>query len=176
MKIHKTPIKDLLIVEPETYDDSRGSFFESFNKKKFCRLLGRDIDFVQDNQSLSKKNVLRGIHLQKSPYSQGKLVRAVNGAILDYAIDLRKDSKTYLKYFSLELNIENNMQLWIPEGFGHAFLALTNNATVHYKATDFYNKDSELTIRWDDPKININWPIESSKMIISEKDKAGILL
>ena len=176
MKINKTPIKDLLIVEPETYDDSRGSFFESFNKRKFCKFLGRDIDFVQDNQSLSKKNVLRGIHLQKSPYAQGKLVRVVNGAILDYAIDLRKESKTYLKYFSLELNVENKLQLWIPEGFGHAFLALTDNAIVHYKASDFYNKDSELTIRWDDPKININWPIESSKMIISEKDKAGILL
>ncbi len=176
MRIHKTPIKDLLIVEPETYGDSRGSFFESFNKKKFCKLLGKDIDFVQDNQSSSKKNVLRGIHLQKSPYSQGKLVRVVNGAITDYAIDLRKDSKSYLKYFSLELNTVNNLQLWIPEGFGHAFLALTDNATVHYKATNFYNRDSELTIRWNDPKINIDWMIKSSEMIISEKDKAGIFL
>jgi dTDP-4-dehydrorhamnose 3,5-epimerase len=176
MKILETPIEDLFIVEPEIYHDSRGSFFESFNEKKFCKLLGRDINFVQDNQSSSKKNVLRGIHLQKSPHSQGKLVRVVNGAIVDYAIDLRKDSKTYLKYFSLELNTENSLQLWIPEGFGHAFLALTDNATVHYKATNFYNKDSEITIRWDDPKINIDWMIESSEMIISNKDKLGIFL
>jgi len=119
---------------------------------------------------------LRGIHLQKSPHSQGKLVRVVSGSVLDYAIDLRKDSKTYLKYFSLELNTENNLQLWIPEGFGHAFLALTDNATVHYKTSNFYNKDSELTIRWDDPKININWPIDLSELIISDKDKAGIYL
>lgn len=176
MKIYNTSIEDLKIIEPKIFNDSRGIFFESFNKEKFCRLLGKNIDFVQDNQSHSKKNVLRGIHLQKSPHSQGKLVRVVSGSVLDYAIDLRKDSKTYLKYFSLELNTENNLQLWIPEGFGHAFLALTDNATVHYKTSNFYNKDSELTIRWDDPKININWPIDLSELIISHKDKAGIYL
>ncbi|MAN35600.1 MAG: dTDP-4-dehydrorhamnose 3,5-epimerase [Candidatus Marinimicrobia bacterium] len=176
MKIYNTSIEDLKIIEPKIFNDSRGIFFESFNKEKFCRLLGKNIDFVQDNQSHSKKNVLRGIHLQKSPHSQGKLVRVVSGSVLDYAIDLRKDSKTYLKYFSLELNTENNLQLWIPEGFGHAFLALTDNATVHYKTSNFYNKDSELTIRWDDPKININWPIDLSELIISDKDKAGIYL
>ena len=176
MKAHITPIEDLFVIEPETYDDSRGSFFESFNKKKFSELINKDINFVQDNQSCSKKNVLRGIHLQKSPYSQGKLVRVVNGSIIDYAIDLRKNSKTYLEYFSLELNTKNNLQLWIPEGFGHAFLSLTDNAKVHYKATNFYNKDSELTIRWDDPKINISWPLNNSEMTISNKDKSGIFL
>lgn len=176
MKAHITPIKDLFIIEPEIYNDSRGSFYESFNKKRFSELINKDINFVQDNQSCSKKNVLRGIHLQESPYSQGKLVRVVNGSIIDYAIDLRKNSSTYLEYFSLELNTKNNLQLWIPEGFGHAFLSLTDEAKVHYKTTDFYNKDSELTIRWDDPKINISWPLNNSEMIISDKDKSGIFL
>ena len=131
------------------------------------------IEFVQDNFSMSRKGVLRGIHYQKEPFSQGKLVSVTSGSVYDVAVDLRKDSSTYLKWFGIELNEENGFQLWIPEGFGHAFLTLSESAHFCYKTTNFYNKDSEVTISWDDPKIAIDWSMFDLEIIISSKDLEG---
>jgi dTDP-4-dehydrorhamnose 3,5-epimerase len=174
MNFIQTYIKDLIYIEPSAYEDARGFFYESYNKEQFDIGIGKDVNFVQDNHSSSCKNVIRGIHLQKSPYAQGKLVRVVKGSILDIAIDLRKDSPTFMQYFSIELNESNKKQLWIPEGFGHAFLSLSDDANLVYKTTSFYNKDSEITIAWNDPDLKIKWPIKLGDIIISDKDKIGI--
>lgn len=176
MEYKKTHIKDLFFIKPTVHKDLRGYFFESYNKNSFDQFAGKDIEFVQDNHSCSTKNTLRGIHLQKEPYAQGKLVRVIYGSVLDIAIDLRKESPTYLKYFSIELTAKNKLQLYIPEGFGHAFLALSDNANLAYKTTNFYKKDSEITIMWDDPLIGIDWPIAHEKLLISDKDKNGIYI
>jgi dTDP-4-dehydrorhamnose 3,5-epimerase len=176
MEYKKTHIKDLFFIKPTVHQDLRGYFFESYNKNSFDQFAGKDIEFVQDNHSSSTKNTLRGIHLQKEPYAQGKLVRVIHGSVLDIAIDLRKESPTYLKYFSIELTAKNKLQLYIPEGFGHAFLALSDNANLAYKTTNFYKKDAEITIMWDDPLIGIDWPIAHEKLLISDKDKNGIYI
>jgi len=172
MEIIKTQLADLFVIKPRVFSDERGEFFESFNQKEFCEKVA-NVEFVQDNQSFSKSGVLRGIHLQKKPFEQGKLVRAIRGEIYDVAVDLRKNSPTFLQYFAINLSCNNKLQLWIPEGFGHGFLTLSESAEVAYKATNYYSKESEITIKYDDSNIGIKWP-KVKTVIISSKDKKGI--
>lgn len=175
MNIIKTEIPDVLIFEPKVFGDVRGFFFESFNKKIFDQATGREIEFVQDNHSQSQKGVLRGLHYQLNPHSQGKLVRCTEGEVFDVAVDIRNNSKTFGKWVGVKLSAENKRQLWIPEGFAHGFLTLSEQAQFLYKATNFYNPQSERSIIWNDPQINIEWPqIESLQL--SMKDQAGSLL
>lgn len=172
MEIIKTPIEGLLELIPRVFEDNRGSFFESFNSSKFKEAVGKEIVFVQDNQSVSKKNVLRGLHFQEPPHAQGKLVRVVSGAVLDIALDLRSNSATYGEHHSVVLTGENNKMFWIPEGFAHGFLALEDNTIFSYKCTNYYSPDSEGTIMWNDPDLNIDWG--NNNLLISEKDKNGM--
>ena len=168
MEIIKTKIKDLLIVKPDVFEDERGYFFESFSKEKF-KAFGLDLDFVQDNESKSQKNVLRGLHFQKPPYAQGKLVRVVKGAVLDVAVDLRKDSDTYGQWEAIELTEENKLMYWVPAGFAHGFLTLRDETVFTYKCTNVYNKESEGSLLWNDPTLNIDWG-SISDLILSDKD------
>ncbi len=157
MIITPTSIPDVLVIEPELFGDDRGFFYESFNQSKFEELVGRKVNFVQDNHSKSAKDVLRGLHYQiKQP--QGKLVRVVQGAVLDVAVDVRKKSPTFGEYVALELSAENKKQLWIPEGFAHGFLVLSESAEFLYKTTNYYAPEFERSIIWNDPSIDINWP------------------
>ncbi|WP_017494965.1 dTDP-4-dehydrorhamnose 3,5-epimerase [Flavobacterium sp. WG21] len=171
MKIEKTFIEDLVIVEPTVFGDDRGYFFESYSKTKFNDL-GIDIDFVQDNQSFSKKGTLRGLHYQNPPFAQTKLIRVLEGEIIDVAVDLRKDSSTYRKSFAVLLSAENKKQLLVPQGFAHGFSVISETASVMYKCDQFYNKDSEGGVKYDDPLLNINWGINLDEAIVSEKDQA----
>lgn len=171
MEFIETTIKDLFIIKPKVFEDSRGHFFESFTTKSFSEK-NIDADFVQDNQSLSQKGVLRGLHFQAPPYGQGKLVRVIKGAVLDVALDIRKKSATYGQHFTIELNEENKTMLWIPEGFAHGFSTLADNTIFAYKCTNYYFKDSEGCISWNDNSLGINWNIENPT--ISEKDKQGL--
>lgn len=171
MEIKTTPIKGVLIIEPRVFKDERGEFFESFNQMLFDKVTDGKYQFVQDNQSVSKKNVLRGLHFQKPPFAQGKLVRVIQGAVLDVAVDIRTDSKTYGEHVAIELSKENNKQLFIPPGFAHGFIALEENTVFAYKCTNYYAPDYEETIRWDDPVLNINWG--SATCLVSEKDNTG---
>ena len=172
MNIEPTPLPDLLIINPKIFADERGYFYESYSKIVF-EANGINADFVQDNQSLSQKDVLRGLHFQNPPYAQGKLVRAIKGAILDVAVDLRKDSPAYGKHFTIELNESNKTMLWIPPGFAHGFLTLENETIFSYKCTNTYHKESEDTILWNDPSLSINW--KAGNPILSEKDTKGKL-
>ena len=167
-------INGLMVIQPEVFYDSRGYFYESYNQKKFNNFIDEKINFVQDNISVSKKGVLRGMHLQLDPHAQGKLVRVSHGKIFDVAVDLRKGSKTYGKVGYLKLSASNFKQLWIPEGFAHGFLSLSSNTQVCYKTTNFYNKQAEITISWDE--FNIPWPKIDNDFLISEKDSRGITL
>jgi dTDP-4-dehydrorhamnose 3,5-epimerase len=175
MKFNKSKLfKDVILIKPERYLDERGYFQESYNHIEYNKIFGEDVDFVQDNLSFSTKGVFRGIHLQKDPYAQGKLVQVIIGEVLDYIVDLREDSPTYLKWEKYNLSNDNGYQLWIPKGFGHAFLTLSDKAYFHYKTTNFYDKESEVCIRWDDPKINLDVEsIDGYKIKISDKDKNG---
>lgn len=170
-EVFKTPIKDLLIVKPKVFSDDRGIFFESYNFTDFNKNIGLEVSFVQDNHSISMKNVLRGLHFQLNK-PQGKLIRVCNGTIFDVAVDLRKNSESYLKWFGCELSKENRNQLWIPPGFAHGFICLSNIAEVLYKTTEFWYPEDEHTIIWNDKTINIQWP-NSVEPIISDKDKKG---
>jgi dTDP-4-dehydrorhamnose 3,5-epimerase len=170
----ETKLHGLYLLEPKVFEDVRGYFLESYNQETFKKI-GIDVDFVQDNQSLSSKGTLRGLHFQKPPYAQAKLIRVITGSILDVAVDIRTDSKTYGKYFSAILDGENKRMLYIPEGFAHGFLALENNTLIQYKCSNLYNKESEGGIIWNDPDININWEIDYEP-IISDKDKNNIYL
>lgn len=170
MKIEETFIKGLVIVEPVVFGDERGYFFESYSKMKF-EDLGINIDFIQDNQSFSKKGTLRGLHYQNPPFAQTKLVCVLEGEIIDVAVDLRKDSATYGKSFSMLLSAENNKQLLIPQGFAHGFSVISKAALVMYKCDQFYNKSSEGGIKYNDPSLNIDWGISLDKAIVSEKDQ-----
>lgn len=172
MEISEAPLDGLLVFKPRVFEDERGSFFESFNQKTFNEATDHKYQFVQDNQSLSKKGVLRGLHFQNPPYAQGKLVRVIQGAVLDIAVDIRKNSSTYGEYFGIELSAENNVQLWIPPGFAHGFVALEHDTIFSYKCTDYYNPGSERTLMWNDKDLNIDWKIDG-KTLISEKDKLG---
>lgn len=172
MKVIKTSINDLLLLEPTIYEDERGYFFESYNSNNFLNKLDEKINFVQDNHSLSKKGVLRGLHLQlKKP--QSKLVRCTRGKIFDVAVDLRKGSKTFKHWYGYELSAKNKKQLLIPKGFAHGFLTLSDFAEVQYKVSTFYSPMDEETIIWNDKEINISWPMQKSKILLSQKDGNG---
>ncbi len=171
MKIFKTKIHGLILIQPKKFFDTRGYFFESYNSKTYSEIGIKNL-FVQDNLSISKKNVLRGLHYQnKKP--QGKLVSVIKGSILDIAVDIRKNSKTFGKHQAFILSEKNCKQLWIPRNFAHGFLTLSSNTIVSYKCTDFYDPSDQNTIIWNDKTLNITWP--TKKPIISEKDKKGIL-
>lgn len=167
MKIIKTKISGLFIIKPKNYKDKRGFFYESYVKKKYGNLIKKN--FCQDNVSLSKKNVLRGIHFQLPPFSQGKLVRVIDGEVLDVAVDLRKSSRTFGKWVSVTLSSKKNNQLWIPEGFGHGFVVKSETAHLLYKTTNYYNKESEESIIWNDKTLSIDWGIKNPN--ISKKDR-----
>lgn len=167
MTIENTSIKDLLIITPNIFKDDRGYFFESYNVEKLSKLI--KTDFVQDNESLSQKNVLRGLHFQNPPFAQAKLIRVVKGSILDVAIDLRKTSPTFGRHFKHILSGENKQQLYIPEGFAHGFLCLEDNTILNYKCSNYYNPESENSIIWNDKDLNIDWGILNP--ILAEKDK-----
>lgn len=168
MEITTTPIEGLLIIQPKVFADDRGYFFEAYNKK-VLEEKGVIVDFVQDNQSLSQKGVLRGLHFQNQPYAQGKLVSVIKGAVLDVAVDIRKNSTTYGQHYALELNETNKTMFWIPPGFAHGFLTLQDNTIFSYKCSNYYNKSAEDAILWNDKTINIKWGIENP--ILSEKDQ-----
>jgi dTDP-4-dehydrorhamnose 3,5-epimerase len=171
MKITETSLPGVLLLTPQIYRDSRGAFCETFNQRKMEEA-GLPSVWLQDNFSLSKKNVLRGIHYQISE-PQGKLVRITHGAVLDVAVDLRRSSPMFGKHVAVELNAETGEMLWIPQGFGHAFLALTDNVGFAYKVTDYYSPSGERTIVWNDPELAIPWPIDPGNAIVSDKDRAG---
>lgn len=169
MKFIETKIKDLIIIEPVVFGDDRGYFFESYIQKKFKGNLG-NISFVQDNESKSFKGVLRGLHFQKPPFEQAKLVRCIKGKVLDVAVDIRKESKTFGKYLTVELSEENKRQLFIPRGFAHGFLALSDYAIVTYKVDNVYAPKYDAGIKWNDKELNIDWEIDDSQVLVSEKD------
>ncbi|HEY1196817.1 dTDP-4-dehydrorhamnose 3,5-epimerase [Flavobacterium sp.] len=170
MTIQETFIKDLIIIEPLVFVDERGFFFESYNKTKL-ESLAISIDFVQDNQSFSKRGTLRGLHYQNPPFAQTKLVRVLEGEIIDVAVDLRKDSPTFGKSFSILLSAENKKQLLVPQGFAHGFSVISETASVMYKCDQFYNKASEGGIKFNDPSLNIDWGMNLDDAIVSEKDQ-----
>jgi len=170
MKIIETPIKDLLIIEPDIFKDHRGYFIESYNEKRFCSI-GITNHFVQDNESQSVFGVIRGLHYQIEPYAQAKLVRVIKGKVFDIAVDLRKNSPTFGKWYGIELNEETKKMFYIPRGFAHGFSVLSDIAIFSYKCDNFYNKEAERGIIFSDPQLNINWKIENHKAIVSEKDK-----
>ena len=176
MKIEEAEIPGCYILRDEIYEDARGYFFESFNKAIFAKLTGMHIDFVQDNQSYSTKNVLRGLHFQRGDHAQAKLVRVLQGRVLDIAVDLRKDSKFFGKYFSIELNDKNRKQLFIPRGFAHGFVVLSPSADFFYKCDNYYNKESECGLKYNDTDVTIDWQIEADHLIINEKDRNNFSL
>ena len=169
-----TAIPDVLVLEPKVFGDARGFFFESFNERDFTACTGVERKFVQDNHSRSRKGVLRGLHYQIS-HQQGKLVRVTEGEVFDVAVDLRRSSRTFGKWVGTRLSAENKRQLWVPEGFAHGFVVLSENAEFLYKATDYYHPEFERTILWNDPKLAINWQFESEPQMAA-KDVAGKLL
>ena len=170
MKITKTALDGVVIIEPQVFEDARGYFFESWNKAKM-EDAGLNYDFIQDNQSKSCYGTIRGIHFQKGEFSQAKLVRVLQGTVLDVAVDLRKDSKTFGQHVAVELSAENNRQLMIPRGFGHGFSVLTPTAVFAYKCDNVYNKASEAGIRFDDPALGIDWKVKPEEAVLSDKDK-----
>ncbi len=171
--VKPSTILDVLIIEPKIFGDDRGFFFESFNESNFSEVIGRKIRFVQDNHSLSKKGVLRGLHYQLEK-TQGKLVRVVRGCVFDVAVDLRRTSSTFGKWVGVELSAENKKQMWIPEGFAHGFLVLSEEAEFLYKTTDYWHPASEQCIVWNDPNLNIQWPNISTEIITNQKDRSGL--
>lgn len=172
MKVTLTAIPEVLILEPKVFGDARGFFFESFNQKAFNAATGLDVQFVQDNHSRSAKGVLRGLHYQLPPHAQGKLVRVVRGAVFDVAVDIRKSSPTFGQWVGVELSEENHRQLWIPPGFAHGFLTLSESADFLYKTTDYYAPSHEVCIAWNDTQIGIQWPLGHAPSL-SQKDRLG---
>lgn len=168
MEIIQKELNGIILIKPAIFEDDRGYFFESFSTEKL-RKLGINIDFVQDNESKSQKDVLRGLHFQNPPYEQGKLIRVIKGSVLDVVIDIRKNSPSYGKWHKFELNEINKHLLWVPPGFAHGFLTLEDNTIFTYKCTNFYNKESEWSILWNDESLNIDWKIENP--LLSDKDK-----
>lgn len=176
MKAEQTPLKDCYIIHDTIFKDNRGYFFESFNQNKFKEQTGLEVHFVQDNQSSSTKGVLRGLHFQRGEWAQAKLVRVLEGRVLDVAVDLRKDSPTYGQHFSVELSEHSGTQFFIPRGFAHGFIVLSERATFFYKCDNFYNKEAEGGLAYNDPQINIDWGMPEEELILSEKDKVNPLL
>jgi dTDP-4-dehydrorhamnose 3,5-epimerase len=172
MKFENSDLEGIVIISTQKFHDERGLFFESYHKDKFEDFVGYKVEFLQENESSSIKNVIRGLHFQNPPYAQGKLVRVPLGKVLDVVVDIRKDSITYGKHLTIELSSENGKQLWIPAGFAHGFVSLEENSILSYKCTNFYNKASEGAILWNDPILNINWSVENP--IVSEKDKNAL--
>lgn len=172
MKVTQTKLAGVLVIEPRVFGDERGFFFESFNQRAFDEAAGAHVDFVQDNHSKSSRNVLRGLHYQLPPKAQGKLVRVVQGEVFDVAVDLRKNSKTFGQWVGETLSAENKKQLWIPAGFAHGFLTLSETAEFLYKTTDYYSPEHERCIRWDDPELAIQWPLFEDP-VLSGKDLVG---
>ena len=169
MKFIETKISDVIIIEPTVFGDTRGYFLESYNKKKFEEVVGK-ISFVQDNESKSSKGVLRGLHFQKPPFEQAKLVRCIEGEVLDVAVDIRKNSKTYGEHVAVLLSAENKQQLFVPRGFAHGFLVLSDTATFAYKVDNTYSPKNDSGIRWNDNELNIQWGMEDSVVKVSTKD------
>lgn len=172
MKAVNTALSEVKIIEPHVFQDDRGFFFESYNKRAFAEAIGSDPDFVQDNHSRSAKGVLRGLHFQ-DPHRQAKLVRVIAGEVYDVVVDIRKESATYGQWLGINLTAENHRMLWIPEGFAHGFLALSEGAELVYKTTDYYHPDSERCLLWNDPEIGIEWPLFGLSPLLSNKDKQG---
>ena len=170
MNIIETEIQGVFIIEPKVFGDSRGYFFESFSKKEFESRIG-PVEFVQDNECKSCYGVVRGLHFQKPPHAQAKLVRVVKGKVLDVAVDLRKDSPTYGKHVTVELSEDNHRQVFIPKGFAHGFSVLSEEAVFQYKCDDYYAPETEGAVAWNDPELNIDWRVPADMMILSEKDK-----
>ena len=172
MKVTPLAIPDVLLIEPQVFGDERGFFYESFNQNKFEEAIGRKINFVQDNHSKSVKGVLRGLHYQLTPKAQGKIVRVIQGEVFDVALDLRQSSPTFGQWVGEILSADNKKQMWIPEGFAHGFLTLSDTAEFLYKTTDFYSKDHEEAIQWNDKIIDIDWPMKN--VSLSSKDNAAL--
>lgn len=175
MNITKTAIEGVVIIEPRIFKDARGYFFESYSQREFNEKV-RTVEFVQDNESCSSYGVLRGLHFQKPPYAQSKLVRVIEGAVLDVAVDIRRGSPTYGRYAAVELTAENHRQFFIPRGFAHGFSVLSSRAVFQYKCDNFYHPEAEGAIAWDDPTLNIDWRIPVADIILSEKDAGHPML
>ena len=173
MKATPLKIPDVFLIQPRVFGDERGYFYESFNQSEFNSAVGREVKFVQDNHSKSQKNVLRGLHYQLAPKAQGKLVRVVQGEVFDVAVDIRKNSPSFGQWVSAILSAENKCQLWIPEGFAHGFITLSETAEFLYKTTEYYAPEYERSIVWNDKQIKIEWPV-NCKPILSEKDKLAV--
>lgn len=171
MGVKKTEIEGLYIIEPKIFGDDRGYFYESYNKQRFEEETGIITNFVQDNQSKSSYGVLRGLHFQKPPHAQSKLVRVVKGSVLDVAVDIRKGSPTFGKHVAVELTEDNHLQFFIPRGFAHGFVVLSDEAIFQYKCDNLYAPESEGSIIWNDPDINIDWRVDADKIVLSDKDK-----
>jgi dTDP-4-dehydrorhamnose 3,5-epimerase len=176
MRVEATPLKDCYIIHDTVFEDSRGYFFESFNEKRFIERTGLEMHFVQDNQSRSTKGVLRGLHFQRGEFAQAKLVRVLQGEVLDIAVDIRKDSPSFGKHFAIELSAASRTQLFIPRGFAHGFVVLSDIATFFYKCDNYYNKQSEGGILYNDPSLEIDWQLKEEELILSDKDKTNPLL
>ena len=173
MKVTESGIKGVFIIEPDVYKDDRGFFMETFHIERYRKLLGMNLDFVQDNISRSSRNVLRGMHFQRN-YPQGKIVKASRGEILDVIVDLRKDSPTYGTWESFKLSEQNKLQVWIPPGLAHGFLVMSDSADFEYKCTEYYHPEDEHCLIWNDPEVAIDWPIKEP--ILSAKDRRGLFL
>jgi dTDP-4-dehydrorhamnose 3,5-epimerase len=171
MEVTQTYLKGCFIIEPQVFGDERGCFFESFNKNKFRKLTGIEIEFVQDNEAFSNRGVIRGLHFQKGQFAQAKLVRVVKGVVLDVTLDLRPDSKTFGKYFSIILSSENKKQLFVPRGFAHGYAALEDHTVFSYKCDNYYNKESESGVIYNDTDLDIDWMLEENEIQLSKKDE-----
>jgi dTDP-4-dehydrorhamnose 3,5-epimerase len=169
MRTSRLVLSEIVMIEPDVYGDQRGFFSESWNREKFTAALGEDVEFVQDNHSRSAKGVLRGLHYQLPPRQQGKLVRVVAGSVWDVAVDVRRSSESFGVWAGVELSATNHRQLWVPPGFAHGFIALTDAADVIYKVTEYYSPEHDRSIRWDDPEVGIDWPLDGAP-ILSDKD------
>ena len=176
METIETSLKEVKIIMPKIFEDERGIFYENFNQKIFNNLIGQEITFVQDNHSISKNGVLRGLHFQKPPSAQGKLIRVTKGKIFDVVVDIRKPSPSFGSWVGVLLSSKNKKMLWIPKGFAHGFVSLSEEAEVNYKTTDYYNPTSEVAIRWDDPYLKIKWPINETPILSSKDQNAPSLM
>ena len=176
MIVYTTHIKDVIILEPQVFGDERGYFMESFSDRDFEAHTGLNVRFVQDNESCSKRGVLRGLHFQKEPYAQAKLVRVVRGRVLDVAVDIRKGSTSFGRYVAVELSGDNKRQLFIPKGFAHGYMVLEEDTVFQYKCDAYYHPAAEGGIAWDDPQIGVEWPLPEGEIILSERDKNRPLL
>ena len=171
MKVKETFLKGCFIIEPKIFKDSRGYFFESFNQREFNNITGLNVNFVQDNEALSDKGVLRGLHFQKDEFAQAKLVRVIKGCVQDVVVDIRPNSKTFGKYFSIMLSGENKKQLFVPKGFAHGYCVLEDNTLFEYKCDNYYNSESEGGILFNDKDLNIDWNLDKDEILLSDKDK-----